>query len=156
MEFSKERQEEIKALFALMERVGNRPAPKDAFGYGQGQKKVLMRLLQHPEGITSGELASLCEVGSGRIANILKDWEKKGIVSREAGTDDKRQVIVKMTEKGLGLSNSITENFARITNRLIERWGDDNFNEFLRLANEMNSIMETLYIEENGKHVQSV
>lgn len=156
MEYSQERKNEIKSLFALMERLGNRPAPNDAFGYGKGQKKIMMRMLQHPEGITSGELASLCEVGSGRIANILKDWERKGIVSRQIGKDDKRQVIVKMTEKGLALSSQITENFARITNELIERWGEGNFNTFIRLANEMNSIMETMYLEENGNHVQSL
>ena len=80
----------------LMRRASvKRPESDTAFGEGA------MSLLLYRKGkATAGELSDFLRVGSGRIANLLKRSEEKGIIKRARDEVDRRKVIVTLTEKG--------------------------------------------------------
>lgn len=156
MEQTQERKEEITSLFKMLGRFATRPAPKDAIGYGQGQKKIMLYLLHHQEGVLSGELATACLVGTGRIGNVLKDLEKKGLISRQSADDDKRKTIVKITSSGLKLSEEFQDKFLFLTSKLIDKMGEVRFKEFIDLSNVVIDSLEEIRKEEEDKHAQGL
>lgn len=89
-------EEMIETMGELMRRTTvKRPDSDSAFGEG-----AMMVILYRKGSATAGELSEFLRVGSGRIANLLKTSEKKGIIQREHCDDDKRKVMVTLTEKG--------------------------------------------------------
>lgn len=64
---------------------------------GEGQILLYLTL---ENGLTPGILSEITELGTGRIANILKTMEEKGYIIRKKDEKDKRKVYVYVTEKG--------------------------------------------------------
>lgn len=64
---------------------------------GEGQILLYLTL---ENGLTPGVLSEITELGTGRIANILKTMEEKGYIIRKKDEKDKRKVYAYVTEKG--------------------------------------------------------
>lgn len=64
---------------------------------GEGQILLYLTL---ENGLTPGILSEITELGTGRVANILKTMEEKGYIIRKKDEKDKRKVYVYVTEKG--------------------------------------------------------
>ena len=72
----------------------------------RGENAVLTCLLHneedlHPSELHPSELSEKLSLVPGRMADILKTLEKKGMIRREPDPDDKRRVLVKITPKGI-------------------------------------------------------
>lgn len=61
---------------------------------------ALMIYIYSNENVTPGELINVLNVGSGRIANALKNLEKKGNIIRVKDKFDKRKTFIYLTNKG--------------------------------------------------------
>lgn len=136
MEISDSRKELIGELYDLSKRFFSSERPKDSIGYGQGQKRILLYLYEHPEGATPGELASHLKVGTGRISNVLKDFEKRDIISRSADKEDLRRKKVTITEDGKKLFLESRALFLERTNALIDYVGEKKFKSYLQSFSE--------------------
>lgn len=77
----------------MMEQAGSRAIVN-------GEEAVLYWLYTEERPLLSGEISRFMKLSSGRTANILNSLEKKGLISRERNSQDKRQVSVCLTEKG--------------------------------------------------------
>jgi DNA-binding MarR family transcriptional regulator len=72
-----------------------------AFGLTMGEWQVLMSLHNAEEQRRSpGALASSCELSSGAMTNRIDRLEDDGLVRRLPDPDDRRGVIVELTEEG--------------------------------------------------------
>ncbi len=70
--------------------------------------EVLMSLLRAPGNRRSaGELQRESQVTSGAITNRVGRLERRGWVSREVDPDDRRQVLVSLTDEGLKQANHV-------------------------------------------------
>ena len=67
----------------------------------RGENAVLTCLLHNEEELHPGELAEKLSLVPGRMTDILKTLEKKGMIRREPDPDDRRRVLVKITPKGI-------------------------------------------------------
>jgi DNA-binding MarR family transcriptional regulator len=65
----------------------------------QGQGRVLALLKMKPE-ITQKELTFLMGMSRQALAELLTKLERQGLIEREASTDDRRVVVVRLTKKG--------------------------------------------------------
>ncbi len=86
-----------------------------------GENGVLCRLHIHEGRLSSGELAETMGLTSGRIANILKSLERKGMVQRERDSRDRRHVIAVLTDQGREKINSIFDKNNEIIEKVLER-----------------------------------
>lgn len=68
-------------------------------GLSIGQPKVLDFLLRH-EGCMQKELAALCDIEPATISRILDKMEAAGLISRTVAADNKRAVIIHLTDLG--------------------------------------------------------
>ncbi|MDR1067100.1 MAG: MarR family transcriptional regulator [Clostridiales bacterium] len=65
----------------------------------RGQGRVLAILKMQPE-ISAKDLSYLLGIRSSSLNELLGKMEKKGYITRSQSNDDKRVVIVRLTEKG--------------------------------------------------------
>lgn len=126
--------EEIKSKLlsvSSMLRDGEKDKPKlTKIGEGEnGIKAWLFR--KYPEPIVSGEIAQRLNIGTGRVANALKDLENKGIIIRKKDKDDKRKVLVYFTNYGYESTKKDIKNIDKCLDELISIYGKEKFISFL-------------------------
>lgn len=101
---NKEQKKELCEKLMRLQRLSHRfrvhtkiaQGPLDASG---GQGRVLAILKIRPE-IGVGELSYLLGIRPSSLNELLNKLEKSGYITREASQEDKRAVIVRLTEKG--------------------------------------------------------
>ena len=64
---------------------------------------LVMQTLRQASPITTGELAKEISLTQATVTSILDRLEKKVLITRERGTDDKRKVWINLTNEGLEL-----------------------------------------------------
>lgn len=74
----------------------------ERFGLNQsGEYKVLLKLRLAPERrMTPGQLSSKLVLSTGAMTNRLDRLESAGLIRRERDPEDRRSVIVRLTERG--------------------------------------------------------
>ncbi|WP_136678752.1 MarR family transcriptional regulator [Neptunomonas sp. XY-337] len=61
---------------------------------------MTMQALRHNAPITTGELAKEVSITQATVTSILDRLEKKGLVTRERGLEDKRKVWINLSTEG--------------------------------------------------------
>ncbi|WP_286241067.1 MarR family transcriptional regulator [Neptuniibacter halophilus] len=64
---------------------------------------MIMQTLRMSAPLSTGELAKEITLTQATVTSILDRLEKKNLISRERGTEDKRKVWVNLTQEGLEL-----------------------------------------------------
>jgi len=112
----------------------------------RGQGRILKLLKIKPE-ITQKELWDLLDMRPQSLGDLLKKLEQKGYITRTPSENDKRVMIIRLTEKGaneeigdekqLGfdsLFNCLSEEeqlrLSEYLKRIIDDWRSDNEREF--------------------------
>ncbi|GAB4086015.1 hypothetical protein GCM10028784_26450 [Myceligenerans cantabricum] len=101
----------------------------------QGQGRVLALLKLQPE-TTQKELTFLLGMSRQSLAELLAKLEKQGLVEREPSADDKRVVVVRLTEAGRDAEQTAAHTPA---NELLDVLEDD---EVTRLSAYLGRILE--------------
>ena len=71
------------------------------FGLNTGEFKLLLKLRQTPgERASAGRLASSLSLSSGAMTNRIDRLEEAGFVGRERDPQDRRSVVVVLTQEG--------------------------------------------------------
>jgi DNA-binding MarR family transcriptional regulator len=92
--------------------------------------EVLLSLKRAPgHRRSAGDLLRECHVTSGAITNRVDRLERRGWVRRDTDPDDRRQVLISLTDEGLAQANHVitTKNqceqrlFSRVDRKLLER-----------------------------------
>lgn len=106
--------------------------PKRMSSLTEGEKGILGLLFhQYPKAQYSGDLAILMKVGTGRIGNALKSLEAKNLIVREIDDQDKRKVLVSLTDEGYQWIKNKMEKANHFIETVIEEYGVDKFETFI-------------------------
>lgn len=87
-------------IFKNMTRLIKHVAIKNISDLSKGEMAILGYLHFEHDGATAGELSEVSCVVSSRIAAVLNALEKKGYAKRKPDPQDKRKVLVHITEAG--------------------------------------------------------
>jgi DNA-binding MarR family transcriptional regulator len=101
----------------------------------RGEEAALFWLSKLENPVSAGELASKLGITSGRIANILSSLDRKKFIERHRSSRDRRQINVALTEAGAAHIHTVYESAKENHISLLEKMGDENANEFIRLMN---------------------
>ena len=121
-------------LVELIFQLSHKPDLEHTQLVTRGEGALLTYLALNHNGATSGELRDALDVGSGRVANALKNLEAKQLVTRTRSATDGRVVRVYLTPRGQEL---ILERYHRLLSRmegLIQALGEEDSRELLRLT----------------------
>ena len=101
----------------------------------RGEEAALFWLSRLENPVSAGELASKLGITSGRIANILASLDRKKFIERRRSSRDRRQINVSLTDAGAEHIRSVYENARKNHITLLQKMGDENAVEFIRLMN---------------------
>jgi MarR family transcriptional regulator, organic hydroperoxide resistance regulator len=92
--------EEFGTLLGAERRLRSRDSHrKEAGGLTYAQVRALFVLDAHEES-TAGEIAEGARLSPGAVSGMLDELEQQGIVSRARCADDRRRVLVSLTDAG--------------------------------------------------------
>ena len=107
------------------------------FGLGgkgeKGEAGVLLCLHQQGDSMLSGELMERMGLTTGRIANILKQMEQKGLIARCHDSGDRRRVYVSLTELGASCAEERLRQMNEAHVRILQNLGEEDAKELVRL-----------------------
>lgn len=87
-------------LYRLFASLGRRREQKVTTASASGEEGLLHYLAFQKDGVSSGFLREQLQVGSGRMADILRRLEEKQLIVRCDDEKDSRRVLVYITESG--------------------------------------------------------
>lgn len=102
----------------------------------KGEYGLLIYIYNHKDA-TPSDLSVDLKVGSGRIANALKNLEKKGLVIRMQDKIDKRKTIVHLTKDGEELTRAHCKEFQDRVKGIYHILGEEDSINFIRILNKL-------------------
>ncbi|WP_432617158.1 MarR family winged helix-turn-helix transcriptional regulator [Butyricicoccus sp.] len=102
----------------------------------RGEAQILLMLAHRNEAVCAGELTEHVGLTSGRVANILKQLERKEYIERTPGTDDRRKVLVCLTENGQQYAKHVYKKELDGYAWLLRVLGEADAREFMRLLKQ--------------------
>lgn len=112
-----------------------------------GQDRILIYLYKKNDHILVGDLTNELQMSTGRIANILKELEKKGYILRIQQRDDKRKYEVCLTNSGKTHSQELYADMVASHKALIEQLGEVDGEQLLRLSKKVLQFEKTMVCE---------
>ena len=100
----------------------------------RGEDGVVLCLHASERALLAGELGDQTGLSTGRIANILRQLEAKGLVRRLQDELDHRRVHVSLTEQGREYACGLKDSAVRAYGELLESLGTNDASEFLRIV----------------------
>lgn len=98
------------------------------------------------EGTRSTNLGPKMAIEPTSLTRIIKLLEDNGYIFKEKTTSDKREVIIKLTDKGLKSRNLSKEVVVNFNKKIVEKVDDEKLSifkevmaEIMKIANEMNN-----------------
>ena len=120
-------------LYSLLAELLNRKLNRTVLDSIRGEYGVLRYLMYVEDGITAGELTSQLHVVPGRMTDILKSLESKGFILRKQGVEDRRKVIVSITDDGRQEAIKMREYISREYRGMFDILGREDTEELIRL-----------------------
>lgn len=88
------------------------------------------------------EVREYLSVSKAAISQILSSLEKRGYLTREVDINNRRNIIVVLTEEGREIFQKKNEEFYERFGEVIERVGEENVAQFVEMINKMSSAMD--------------
>ncbi|MDO4286146.1 MAG: winged helix DNA-binding protein [Eubacteriales bacterium] len=99
----------------------------------RGEDQVLLLLYSRRTPACAGDFAACLGLTSGRVANLLKQLERKEYIMRTSDPGDRRRVQISLTEKGNAYASETYEKTLRDYKWLLTRLGDKDSQEFMHV-----------------------
>lgn len=110
----------------------------------KGENALLLQLISSAGQSTPGALAECLGVSAARIAAMLRSLELKKLIERVCDEKDKRRITVIITENGRQFVDSVSETIVKRAQTLLEKLGEEDAKEFLRLLKKCTGFDENL------------
>ncbi len=96
----------------------------DAIGAQKAFGGVLMHIAHH-DGIMQSDLAKHMNFTAPTISVTVQKLEENGYIVREADVSDQRKFRIRLTEKGIEMTEKIRRTFAKCENVLAKGFSDE-------------------------------
>lgn len=111
--------------------------------YMTPENLVLMKLARSTDGIVyAGTLSSYIAVATSRMAVILNQLEKDGMIKRKIDEEDSRKRIVMATDKGRARGVELLDEMRDRCACLLEGLGEEDALKFIDLQRKMAEVLE--------------
>ena len=109
-----------------------------------GQDRILIYLYKENGHILVGDLTNELQMSTGRIANILKELERKGYILRIQQREDKRKYEVCLTKSGKNYSRELYADMVANHRALMEQLGETDGEQLLKLSEKVLQFGKTM------------
>jgi DNA-binding MarR family transcriptional regulator len=100
--------------------------------YSQGEHQVLFYLYKNSgEAVVPSDISRYTNTSTARIATILNNLEEKGMLTREISREDRRKILVTITDKGRKKADAERCHFVNNIATVLERMGEERAQDFV-------------------------
>lgn len=98
-------------------------------------------------GLKTSELTKKMCITKPATSKMLNVMEEKGYIERTSNKSDRRVVYVKITKEGEEFLKNQNRNFEKFTCKIVEKMGEEDTDNFIRLFGKLYDIIEELQNE---------
>ena len=102
-----------------------------------GQPKVLEYLIEH-DGVAQKDIAEACIIEPATATSLLARMEKTGLIDRRSREDDKRYILVYLTEKGRASAEASVNVLSDVEEHVFEGFSDAEREAFISYLERVN------------------
>lgn len=132
----------VNSLIEEMKRTKPPKMPLDHVNDMQGANAIVAYLSNFKDGISAGTLSDAMNVSTARIAVALNSLESKGIISRKTCDNDKRKVVVSLTEEGRDYSEKVEKGIRTKLLLITNELGQEEMTDFIVKFKKIKEILE--------------
>lgn len=129
-------------LFSVLDQRHKSPPHEEMGAAVRGEMAVLRLLSIHARSMTAGEISRLVHMTTPRIAAVLKSLEKKDMIVRSTDREDKRRVLVTLTQKGEAFCIEGRNRAVSGVTQMLSCLGEEDAAHFVRILTRIHEIME--------------
>jgi len=133
MDYNKLAAELVGNLRALS-RAGPQRAIDDVL---HGEAFILIYIQNRDGDVLPGEISAIMDVSSARVAAALNSMEKKGLITRRIDDNDRRKILVGITEKGREQAEKYQATVTGIAANVLELLGENDAKEYIRITGRL-------------------
>lgn len=99
--------------------------------------------------IKAADLSDMLELSRPSITRILNDLERRGLITRNIDSQDRRSVKIELTEAGIEAIEKANRRILSIAERLVASLGESDTDKLIESINKLTEIYKEI-IESNG------
>ena len=89
-----------------------------------------------------GEISSHMHISTARVATVLNSLEKKNLITRQIDTNNRRQIIVEITEEGIKTAKTYQKELLQMASKTLELLGEDDAKEYVRITKKLARVLK--------------
>ena len=109
----------------------------------KGEMAVLMYLMNEEDGVCASVISRFFKINTSRVAAILNSLSKKGMVQRQADSNDKRKIHIYLTEEGQAYTKQKVEILLSYMSEVLRYLGENDAREYIRIMKKCLIFKET-------------
>lgn len=121
----------------IMYQMQKRKAQKQINDSMHGEQFVLFFISKHEGDVIPSEISNEMGISTARIATALNSLEGKGLITRKIDVDDRRRILVNLTDTGREHVQEQYQMIINITTKMLQYLGENDANEFLRIMKRL-------------------
>ena len=102
-----------------------------------GEQFTLLYLKDRGDFVLPSEISEEMNISSARVANILNNLENKGLALRQIDKEDRRRILVTLTEEGKEKASLHMEKVIQNITGMLELLGEEDAKDFVRITKKM-------------------
>ena len=129
--------EEFVRIFGKMERQKERKKVADSM---HGERFILFFISAHEDRAIPSEIGKEMGISSARIAAALNSLEGKGLITRQIDRDDRRKILVDLTDAGRTEVEKNKNEIRETTAGMMRCLGEHDAKELVRIMKKMSEV----------------
>ncbi len=101
-------------------------------------RKVWRMNMEQPEGVMLKELAEQLSLSCSAVSVMVDTMVKRGILVREASRDDRRKVMIRVSEGGLKFARVYEQFFDDVCQEFASEQSREEMEVFIKILNKLN------------------
>lgn len=132
----------VREFIDLMRRMSRTKPQHKMNGFLCGEHFIVHYLYDCVDFATPGEISEKTATSTARIAAALNSLENKGIIKREISKEDRRRILVSLTDKGRALGEEKKEEFLNHVVEMFDAIGESDSRELVRIVKKICTVVE--------------
>jgi len=91
--------------------------------------------------VSAGEISAYMKVSTARVAVLLKKMLEKDLITKEYDPNDARKTMITLSDNGKNMIKNTKDDFNSFFSTVIDRMGQDRFEQFMTLSEELRDII---------------
>ncbi len=130
-------------MFQIMNEMHKIRHRKSMDGLVRGESFVLRYLMDNGNSAIPSDMSAAMGTTTARVAATLNSLDKKGLISRRIDSDDRRRIIVELTDEGKNIAKEQWQQFMADTEHMLRSVGDEDAKEYVRILKKMVAATKT-------------